>query len=70
MFVLTDYTVKPPYIYNKNDIKDVADIVIGITGDEKEGDKIAMFCGDMHFGDTSISRLGYVINCVRDEEVT
>ena len=29
-----------------------------------------MFCEDMHFGDTYISRLGYVIDCVRDEEVT
>lgn len=70
MFVLIDYTVKPPYIYNKNDIKDVADIVVDITGNEKEGDKVVMFCEDMRFGDTHISRLGYVIDCVRDEEVT
>jgi len=66
MFLLTDYTSKPAKIYKKNDIKDVADIVIGITGCEEEGYKVETFCGDMHFGDSHISRCGYTIDCVKE----
>ena len=34
MFVVRDWTRNPSYTMVSNDVKDVRDIVIGITGDE------------------------------------
>lgn len=35
MFVVRDWTRNPSYTMVSNDVKDVRDIVIGITGDER-----------------------------------
>ena len=37
MFVVRDWTRNPSYTMVSNDVKDVRDIVIGITGDETIG---------------------------------
>lgn len=66
MFVVTDHTYKPCKKYEVNDIKTVADIVVGITGNEEDGLKVEILCGDMYFGDTHISRAGYTVDCVRE----
>lgn len=65
MFLVKDCTRTPPYTMVSNDIKDVRDIVIGITGDETIGDHVLLHLGHMTFGDT----LGwgpYIIKCVPD----
>ena len=40
MFVVRDWTRNPSYTMVSNDVKDVRDIVIGITGDETIGDHV------------------------------
>ena len=67
MFIVTYCTRNPPYTMVSNDVKDVRDIVIGITGDEMIGDHVLLHLGHMAFGQF----LGWgqlVIRCVSDEE--
>lgn len=45
MFVVRDWTRNPPYTMVSNDVKDVRDIVIGITGDETIGDHVLLHLG-------------------------
>lgn len=42
MFVVRDWTRNPSYTMVSNDVKDVRDIVIGITGDETIGDHVLL----------------------------
>lgn len=49
MFVVRDWTRNPSYTMVSNDVKDVRDIVIGITGDETIGDHVLLHLGDMIF---------------------
>lgn len=52
MFVVRDWTRNPSYTMVSNDVKDVRDIVIGITGDETIGDHVLLHLGhtmlDLH----------------------
>lgn len=67
MFIVKDCTRNPPYTTVSNDIKDVRDIVIGITGDETIGDHVLLHLGHMSFGQFLVwGQL--VIKCVPDEE--
>lgn len=50
MFIVKDCTRNPPYTTASNDIKDVRDIVIGITGNERIGDHVLLHLGHMTFG--------------------
>lgn len=45
MFVVRDWTRNPSYTMVSNDVKDVRDIVIGITGDETIGDHVLLHLG-------------------------
>lgn len=47
MFVVRDWTRNPSYTMVSNDVKDVRDIVIGITGDETIGDHVLLHLGHM-----------------------
>lgn len=67
MFIVKDCTRNPPYTMISNDIKDVRDIVIGITGDETIGNHVLLHLGHMTFGQFLVwGQL--VIKCVPDEE--
>ena len=50
MFVVRDWTRNPSYTMVSNDVKDVRDIVISITGDETIGDHVLLHLGHMIFG--------------------
>lgn len=50
MFVVRDWTRNPSYTMVSNDVKDVRDIVIGITGDETIGDHVLLHLRHMIFG--------------------
>ena len=52
-----------------NDVKDVGDIVIGVTGKTEEGEKAERIAGLMNFGDTFISQ-EYFIGCYSDKDYT
>ena len=69
MFIVKDWTRTPPYTMVSNDIKDVRDIVIGITGDEAIGDHVLLHLGHMIFGQFLVWGQSFVIKCVSDEDV-
>lgn len=48
-----------------NDIKDLGDAVIGITGEERIGLDASTIAGCMRFGDIFTSDL-YIIECVKE----
>lgn len=67
MFIVRDRTRNHSYTMVSNDIKDVRDIVIGITGDETIGDHVLLHLGHMTFGQFLVwGQL--VIKCIPDEE--
>lgn len=68
MFIITDCTKNPPHKTVSSDVKDVADIVLGITGSEEFAQDVLRKVGDMHFGDCWIHD-PCIIDCVKDEEV-
>lgn len=63
MFIITDNTKTTPYVYESNDIKDVGDIIIGITGMQEEGRQAQRICSNMAFGDRFATSRGYEIEC-------
>lgn len=67
MFVVRDWTRNPSYTMVSNDVKDVRDIVIGITGDETIGDHVLLHLGHMIFW-TILVWGPLVIRCVPDED--
>ena len=67
MFVVRDWTRNPSYTMVSNDVKDVRDIVIGITGDETIGDHVLLHLGHMIFGQFLVWG-PLVIRCVPDED--
>mgnify|MGYP003394241380 CR=1 FL=1 len=66
MFKITDYTIRPPRITISNDVKDVADIVLGISGSEEIASKVLRCIGCMQFGDTIIENPYCIIDCIPD----
>ncbi len=67
MFVVRAWTRNPSYTMVSNDVKDVRDIVIGITGDETIGDHVLLHLGHMIFGQFLVWG-PLVIRCVPDED--
>lgn len=66
MFKVTDCTVKPYWITISNDVKDVADIVLGITGSEEIARRVFREVEIMHFGDSIIENPYCIIDCIPD----
>lgn len=66
MFIIKDCTKNPSHTVVSNDVKDVRDIIIGITGDEAIGDYVLHHVGHMSFGDVLIGNPYYIIDCVPD----
>ena len=67
MFIVTDYTRATPYRMLSEDIKDVGDIVIGITGKEEDGIKAMKIASEMGFGGIHTDNW-YRIECVEEKE--
>ena len=70
MFILTDCTTAecPIKKYVLNDITDIGDIVIGITGREDIANKAMHDASNMIFGDTIINNPYYILDCVMKGE--
>jgi hypothetical protein len=51
--------------HKTNDIKDLQDIVLGVTNDESEAERFATVAGHMKFSDIFCSNNG-VLTCLRD----
>lgn len=68
MFLVTDLTDARNITTQSNDIKDVGDIIIGITGDPDAGSGIQAIAGHMQFGDEFVSRSRFKVCCVKENE--
>lgn len=66
MFLITDCTRDCVTRTVTNDIKDLRDIILNITGDEYIADRAMKDAGRMSFGDALIANPYYIIDCVRD----
>ena len=56
------------WITDTNDIKDLADIVIGITGDPLDGLKIEHVAGWMQYGEKFVTK-NYRIECRKESAI-
>lgn len=65
MFIVTQFTAGRPVIYRMNDVKDIRDLVLGITGSEVEADRAYRRVCDMGFGGIFLSNK-YAVECARD----
>lgn len=68
MFVVTDCTVSPSKKYTLNGTKDVADLVLGITGRDDLSALALRSATRMEFGDTIIESPYFIIDCVHDPD--
>lgn len=68
MFILTDCTAYPRRKYTLNDIKDIGDVVLGMTGDENIAKRAMNDAGILTFGDAIIANPYYIIECVQEEK--
>ena len=69
MFLVTDLTNTLPITAMVNDIKDIGDIIIGITGDTDTGNSVQVIAGHMGFGDEFISQSHFTIHCITEAEL-
>ena len=69
MFILTDCTKSLPNDIVCNDVKDMRDIVLGITDDDAIADAVYNAVCHMTFGDSYILSPYLAIDCVHDHEV-
>lgn len=69
MFILTNCTKSFPNDIVCNDVKDLRDIVLGITDDDAIADAVYNAVCNMTFGDSYILSPYLAIDCVRDHEV-
>ena len=69
MFILTDCTRPTPQDIVCNDVKDLRDIVLGITDDDAIADAVYNAVCNMTFGDSYILSPYLAIDCIRDYEV-
>lgn len=53
--------------HRMNDIDTAADVIMGMTGDEKDYKRTAAIMGNMTFGDAFYSKT-FMIRCVPEEE--
>lgn len=65
MFIVIDTTDKMPYRNHTNDIKTAADIVLGITGEDKDYDQALYIMSGMKWGDT-FSNDRFAIMCYNE----
>lgn len=68
MFVVTDCTRKPPYRMNSSDVKDVQDIVLGISGSEEIADAALRHASEMHFGDSYVFSPYFILDCIKENK--
>lgn len=63
----TDDGVTTKQEYELNDIKDIWDLVVGITGDRTEAKRAMLIAANMRWGDEFYSGVysSYYIECVR-----
>lgn len=69
MFILTDCTRPTPQDIVCNDVKDLRDIVLGITDDDAIADAVYNAVCNMTFGHSYILSPYLAIDCVHDHEV-
>ena len=69
MFILTDCTRPTPQDIVCNDVKDLRDIVLGITDDDTIADATYNAVCNMTFGDSYMVNPLFAMDCVRDNEV-
>lgn len=69
MFILTDCTRPTPQDIVCNDVKDLRDIVLGITDDDAIADAAYNAVCNMTFGDSYMVNPLFAIDCVHDHEV-
>ena len=69
MFILTDCTKSFPNDIVCNDVKDLRNIVLGITDDDTIADAAYNAVCNMTFGDSYMVNPLFAIDCVRDHEV-
>ena len=69
MFILTDCTKSFPNDIVCNDVKDLRNIVLGITDDDTIADAAYNAVCHMTFGDSYMVNPLFAIDCVRDHEV-
>lgn len=65
MFIVIDTTGKMPYRNHTNDIETAADIVLGITGEDKDYDQALYIMSGMKWGDT-FSNDRFAIMCYNE----
>ena len=68
MFILTDYTTNVRRMYTVNDVKDIGDIILGITGDEEVAKRAMKKASDMYFGETFIGGPYFFLECIKENE--
>lgn len=67
MFIISDPTGKVPFRHHSEDIKTAADIIVGITGEERDYELSQHIMSDMVWGDT-YDNGRYHIDCMSEEE--
>lgn len=70
MYLLTDLTNKYPHTTQLNDVKDVGDVVIGITGNAAIGRTAELIASNMSFGSEFTCVDTFRLRCVDDDDVT
>lgn len=68
MFLVIDLSGKFPYTSKLYDTKDVGDVVIGITGDQADGDLAETMAGYMGFGNEFVSHGRFKLLCIQEED--
>lgn len=66
MFIISDPTGKIPYRHRSGDIETAADIIVGITGEERDYELSQHIMSDMVWGDT-YDNGRYHIECTSEE---
>jgi hypothetical protein len=64
MFVLS--TKYDRFIHHVTDVKDLQDILLGLTDDKNESKRIAIIAGNMTFGD-GFATSGIMLTCQEDK---
>ena len=68
MYIVTDFTRSTPCHIESCDGKDVADIIIGITGSEEVAKKALLEIYNMGFGDTLDGKPYFEVKCVDEDD--
>ena len=68
MFIISDPTGKTPFRHRTEDIETAADIIFGITGEERDYEVSQYIMGDMHWDDY-YKNDRYKVVCIKEEEL-